>query len=162
MATAKAKGDEVNGMQIGRVGEESNGFVDYYVVFPSEDDAGLYEAHSIKTSQLGVGHTVEDAVYELAAATIDLLREAAKPEYEGKFGIYKTAQDEIVQKFLSPDTRAVHEAIVNRVKQRLKAGRINDWVPAPEVSESHDTAGGYRKETAPLSGQLTRDLLAIA
>lgn len=160
MSTPKAS--NANVMRAGGLQEEAKDFVDYYVVFPSEDDPGLYEAHSIKTSQLGVGHTVEDAVYELAAAMIDLLGEAAKPKYNHEFGIYKMAEDHIVQKFLAPDTRAVHEAIIERIKGRLKASRIDDWVSAREVSESDDALEADGKETSPLSGQLTRELLAMA
>ena len=105
------------------------GFFDHFVVFPSEEVPHFFEAHSLRTDQIGMGETVEEALLELFSALRDLVIEASRNTTE--FNLWHPAPDEIVQRFLNTKSYGLSESVVAHITKRLAAGQ-SEWTPEPE------------------------------
>ena len=85
-----------------------NQFLDVAVIYPSEDEEGMWVAHSLLTDQIGMGTCVLDAFVELRKAIAALLELAksdpsvavfrpAPPEVQERLRRAKKLPDEIVE-----------------------------------------------------------------
>ncbi len=99
-------------------------FLDVFVVYKSEHEDGQFVAHSVKTDQIGMGGTVDEALYELFAALAVLVEEAK--DHPGEVVIWQPAPPDIINKMLTAER--LPDAILNRVRSRFRARLSTEWV----------------------------------
>ncbi len=139
-------------------------FVDYFVAFPSKQVPNHFEAHSLKTNQVGIGESVQEALFELVAGVRDLVIEASK-KHDKEFCVWQSAPPEIVKIFLGNDTERIPSSLLQQVKQRFAAPAEASWVKdeSDDVDLEADLADRLCdwKHDSPLTGQISGDLLSV-
>lgn len=113
-------------------------FADHFVVYRSQEDEGLFVAHSVRTDQVGVADSVVEAVHEMYCSLHALLEDARKDK---NLQIDQLAPDPVVKLFLAaewlPDEDwgkirskvALHKAVVDDDDWELDLDAVED-VPA--------------------------------
>ncbi len=67
-------------------------FIDAWVFYLSEDEKGMWVAHSLNTDQIGMGKCVLDAYLALYKATQSLLAAASK---DARINLFSRAPEEV-------------------------------------------------------------------
>jgi hypothetical protein len=97
-------------------------YFDHILIYPCEENGQrLVIAHSIRTDQIGVSRTVDEAIFELLKAIHELLAEWKKDK---EVRVLQQAPADVNEKFLSPNIRPIPhyilESAINRFHEFLK------------------------------------------
>lgn len=118
-------------------------FVDHFLVYPSEHEDGKFVAHSLRTGQVGVATCVEEAIYSLFKAILNLLDEINSDE---NVAWQKAAPPEICHKF-AETMNTVPSGLINRALNRCRQDRAN-WEPyiGADEPDEDQIGGSWRDE----------------
>lgn len=101
---------------------DTDSFVDNFVVEYDRYDNGLYAAHCMRTDQIGVADSMEEALWRLSQAVIDLLYDDAK---EDNMCVWQGGPTDL-EPIPIPDN--VRESIRRRFEKRRHEPQ-DEWIP---------------------------------
>ncbi len=101
-------------------------FIDSWVLYLSDDEEGMWVAHSLNTDQVGMGTCALDAYVALYKAMQSLLEAASK---DPRINLFRRAPDAICERVRH--ARPVPKEIVEIAQMRLRGRHPRRRVSAP-------------------------------
>ncbi len=101
-------------------------FVDVWLLYLSDDEKGMWVAHSLNTDQVGMGKCALDAYIALYRAMQSLLEAASK---DARINLFSRAPDEVRQR--AKYARPLPKEIVEIAQMRLRGQRPRQRVGEP-------------------------------
>ena len=101
-------------------------FIDTWVLYLSEDEEGMWVAHSLNTDQVGMGKCALDAYVALYKAMESLLEAASK---DARIDLFSRAPEEVCRR--ARHARPLPKEIVDIAQMRLRGQRPRRRVGAP-------------------------------